>query len=95
MPAYVIADIDVSDPTKYEEYKKLAPATIAQYGGKYLARGGKVETLEGSWSPSRLVIVEFESAAQATEWYDSPEYRAARAKRQAAAKMNMIVVEGL
>jgi uncharacterized protein (DUF1330 family) len=65
----------------YEEYKKLAPSAVAAYGGKYLARGGKTETLEGDWSPKRLVILEFENTARAKGWLNSPEYRAARQLR--------------
>ncbi len=95
MPAYVITDINVTDPVTYEEYKKLAPASIAQYGGKYLVRGSKTETLEGSWVPKRLVILEFESAAQAKKWLNSPEYSRARGLRHQSATTEMIVVEGV
>ncbi len=95
MSAYVIVDINVSDPTGYEEYKKLAPPSIAAYGGKYLARGGKTEVLEGNWSPNRLVILEFPSFVRAKEWLASPEYGAARALRHEAATSNMVVIEGM
>lgn len=95
MPAYVILDIVVNDPTLFDEYKTLAPATIAAYGGKYLARGGKAETLEGKWAPNRIVILEFESAAKAKQWLDSPEYRRAREMRHNAATSHTIVVEGV
>jgi len=95
MTAYVIVDIQVTDPVGYEEYKKLAPPVVAAYGGKYLARGGKTETLEGDWSPKRLVILEFESVERAKAWLNSPEYRAARQLRHQTAKTNMVVVEGL
>lgn len=95
MPAYIIVEIDVTDPVGYEEYKKLAPAAIAAYGGKYLARGGKVETLEGEWSPKRIVVLEFESSARAKQFIDSPEYAPARKMRRQYAKSKMIVVEGL
>ena len=95
MPAYVIVDIAVTDPVGYEEYKKLAPPAVAAYGGKYLARGGRVETLEGDWSPTRLVILEFESAERAKQWVESPEYRAARQLRRRTATGAMIVVEGV
>ncbi len=95
MPAYVIVDINVTDPIPYEEYKKLAPPVVAAYGGKYLARGGKVETLEGDWSPTRLVILEFESAERAKQWLESPEYSAGRQLRHKTATSNMIVVEGV
>ena len=95
MAAYVIVDIQVTDPVGYEEYKKLAPPIVAAYGGKYLARGGKTETLEGDWSPKRLVILEFESAERAKAWLNSPEYRAPRQLRNRTTKTNMVVVEGV
>jgi len=95
MSAYVIVDIQVTDPVGYEEYKKLAPPIVAAYGGKYLARGGKTETLEGDWSPKRLVILEFESAERAKAWLNSPEYRAPRQLRNQTTKTNMVVVEGV
>lgn len=95
MPAYVVAEIEVEDPARYEEYKKLAPAAIAAYGGRYVARGGRTEVLEGPWSPKRLVIVEFPSLERAREWWDSPEYAPAKGLRQACSRAKMIVVEGL
>ncbi len=95
MPAYVIVDIEVSDPGRYEEYKKLAQSSLAVYGGKYLARGGRTELFERSWAPNRLVILEFDSAARAKEWYNSPEYGLAKAIRRNAARFNMLLVEGL
>lgn len=95
MPAYVILDINVNDPDLFEEYKKLAPATIEAYGGKYIARGGKVETLEGDWTPNRIVILEFDNSETAKNWLNSPEYREARAMRLQAAMSQSIVVEGV
>ncbi len=95
MSAYVIVDIQVTDPVGYEGYKKLAPPIVAAYGGKYLARGGKTETLEGDWSPKRLVILEFESAERAKAWLNSPEYRAARQLRHQTTQTNMVVIEGV
>lgn len=95
MSAYVIVQVQVTDPAGYEEYKKLAPASIAQYGGKYIARGGKVETFEGDWSPTRIVILEFENLARARAWIDSPEYAPARQLRHQYATSRMIAVEGL
>jgi len=93
---YLVIEAKVTDPLAYESYKKLAAPAVAQYGGRYLARGGNVEVLEGAWSrPERLVIVEFDSVEQAKKFYDSPEYRAAREARKDAASMNMLVVEGL
>jgi len=92
---YIIAQATVTDPAQYEGYKALAGAAVAQYGGKYVVRGGATHLLEGDWAPPRLVILEFESVEQAKRFYDSPEYRAAREQRQGAATMNMLVVEGL
>ncbi|KAF0108534.1 MAG: hypothetical protein FD146_420 [Anaerolineaceae bacterium] len=94
MSAYVIVDIEVTDPAGYEEYKKLAPAAVQLYGGRYIARGGRNETLEGGWHTNRLVILEFESIEKAKAWLDSPEYAPARALRHKYARTNMVVVEG-
>jgi uncharacterized protein (DUF1330 family) len=94
MPAYVINDMEVTDPQRFEEYKKLSPPTVAQYGGKFLARGGRTDTLEGGWSPRRLVILEFPSMQQAQAWIESPEYAPARRLRQLSSNSNMIMVEG-
>lgn len=95
MAAYVIAEVAVTDPAAYEEYRKKVPATIAQYGGKYLVRGGATETKEGGWTPARFVILEFPSMAQAQRWYDSPEYAPALAIRKRASKSKLIFAEGL
>lgn len=94
MAAYMLVDISVTDPAKYEEYKRLAQTAIAQHGGRYLARGGETVVLEGSWQPNRVVIVEFPDLQRARAFYDSPEYRAAREARADAATMNMIAVAG-
>ena len=94
MSAYVIVDIDVTDPVVYDTYKKMASSAVAAYGGKYLARGGQTEVLEGDWQPKRLVILEFASVAQAKAWVDSPEYRPARALRHQAATSRMVVIDG-
>ncbi len=95
MAAYVIVDIGVNDPNRYTEYMKLVPQAVAAYGGKYLARGGKVEVFEGDWLPKRLVIIEFENIATARRWLESPEYRQARKIRHETSTSNMVVVEGL
>ena len=94
MPAYVINDMQVTDAELFEEYKKLSPPTVAQYGGKFLARGGRTETLEGAWSPRRLVILEFSDMASAQAWIDSPEYAPARRLRQRSSNSNIVLVEG-
>jgi uncharacterized protein (DUF1330 family) len=95
MAAYLIAEVEVTDPAAYEEYRKRVPATIEQYGGRYLVRGGATESKEGGWAPGRLVILEFASMEQARRWYDSPEYTPARAIRQRASKSKLIFAEGL
>ncbi len=95
MSAYVIVDIRVIDPEGYEEAIRLTPAAVAAYGGRYLARGGRVEVLEGDWAPERLVILEFESIERAREWLDSPEYRPVKAVRHRCARTNMVVIESL
>lgn len=95
MSAYVIVDIEITDPSGYEEYKQLAPVAVKLYGGKYIARGGHIETLEGDWKTNRLVILEFESIDKAKAWLNSPEYAPARALRHQYARTNMIIVEGV
>jgi uncharacterized protein (DUF1330 family) len=95
MVAYVIADFDVTNAALFEEYRKQGPQSIAAYGGRYLARGGAIEALEGDWAPSRIVVLEFASRERAKEWINSTEYAAARRLRQQAASSDMIVVEGL
>jgi uncharacterized protein (DUF1330 family) len=95
MTAYVIFDINVHDPEGYEEYKKLSPAAVAAYGGTFVVRGGKSETLEGDWSPTRLVVLQFENTERAKEWINSEEYRVARGMRHKTAKSQAVVVEGV
>jgi len=94
MPAYVIAEVNVTDPKLYEDYKKLVPATVEKYGGRFAVRGGTVDSKEGGWQPARLVVLEFPSMAQARKWYDSPEYAPALALRLKAANAKLILVEG-
>ena len=95
MAGYVIANVDVKDAVAYEEYRKLVPATIQKYGGKYLVRGGPHEVLEGGWTPSRVVVLEFSSVEQAKRWYDSEEYRGPKALRFKTARSNLVLVEGV
>ncbi len=95
MPAYVIADVEVLDSAGYEAYRQQVPATIAAFGGRYLARGGALTVLEGRWSPKRCVILEFPSAAQLKAWYDSPAYVPLRALRERTTNSNLVMVEGL
>ena len=95
MVAYVINDMEVTDAERLEAYKKLSPPTVAQYGGRFLARGGALEVLEGAWQPKRLVILEFPTLAQAKAWVNSTEYAPARKLRQQASRSNIVVVEGV
>ena len=96
MPAYVITDIKVTDPQKYEQYMALSPAAIAAAGGRFVVRGGQHEVFEGNWQPNRLVVVEFPSLAAARTFYDSTRYREAREKRAGATEFfNMVLVQGV
>lgn len=95
MAAYAIVEVNVTDPQLFAEYAKGVPATIAAYGGKYLIRGGAVESKEGGWAPKRVVVLEFPSMAQARKWYDSAEYKPLLAMRLKAASAKMIFVEGV
>ena len=92
---YIIAQAAVADAARYEDYKKLAQLAVEKYGGRYVVRGGATHLLEGDWHPPRLVILEFDSVAQARRFYDSPEYQSARSARAGAASMRMLLVEGL
>lgn len=95
MAGLVIVDIEVTDPVRYEDYKRLASASIAAHGGRYLVRGGKSEVLDGDWTPRRLVVLEFPTVEQAKAWRDSPEYGEAKKVREHCARSNMVVVEGV
>ncbi|HLV81945.1 MAG TPA: DUF1330 domain-containing protein [Chthonomonadaceae bacterium] len=95
MAAYVIVDVQITDPVAYERYKASVPASIAAYGGRFLARGGRTETLEGDWEPGRLVVLEFESMEKARAWWSSQEYAEPKKIRQSASVTRMIVVEGV
>jgi uncharacterized protein (DUF1330 family) len=95
MPAFVIVDIQVRDPEAYENYKSLVPASVAAYGGRFIARGGATESLEGEWTPERIVVLEFPSLERAKQWWASPEYSDAKAIRMRAAQTRMIATEGV
>jgi uncharacterized protein (DUF1330 family) len=95
MADYLVVDIDVTNPVQFEEYKKLAPAAIAKYGGRYIIRGGAYEALEGDWKPQRLTIVEFDSMEIAKAFYASPEYKVAIEARAGAAKFKALLVQGI
>ncbi len=94
MPAYIIVDIDIQDPAEYEYYKQLTPATIAAHNGRFVVRGGTVETLEGDWAPGRIVVLEFPDLETAKGWWASDDYAPAKAIRQRSAKTKMIMVDG-
>lgn len=94
MAAYLIARIDVTDPARYEEYKELAHAAVGAHGGRYVVRGGDHETLEGDIEERRLVVLEFADMATARAFYHSPEYAAAKARREGAATGQFVLVDG-
>ena len=94
MPAYIVVEIDIHDHASYEDYKKLTPATIAAYDGRFVVRGGQSESLEGDWNPGRLVVLEFPTMQRAKEWWNSEAYAPAKKIRQAASHTKMLVVEG-
>lgn len=95
MAAFIIADIDITDPQGFEVYRQLVAPTIEAGGGRYRVRGGSVSVLEGKWQPRRMVVLEFESLASARAWYDSEAYAPIRAIRQRSATANVVLVEGL
>jgi uncharacterized protein (DUF1330 family) len=95
MPAYVIVDVNVTNPNRYEDYKKLTPASLVPYEGKFIVRGGQTQTLEGDWTPGRMVVLEFPSAEKAKAWWSSDGYAPAKAIRQSASNTRMILVEGV
>lgn len=95
MAAYIIADVRVTDPVAYEEYRRQVAPTLAQYGGRFLVRGGAAMPLEGGWEPNRIVVLEFESVERARAWYESPEYAPLLRLRQGASEGRFILAEGL
>ena len=95
MKAYVIADVNVKDPEHYPEYTSQVVATIEKHGGRFIARGGSVEVLEGKWKPNRTVIIEFPDMESLKRWYNSPEYAPLIKLRQKYSEGSLICVEGL
>jgi uncharacterized protein (DUF1330 family) len=95
MPAYVIADYEVSNPSGIESYRAAVPATIAQYGGRYMTPGGAAELIEGGPEPKRIVILEFADAAAVKRWYHSPEYQKILPIRLANSNGRVFIVEGV
>ncbi len=95
MAAYILVDLEVTDPAGFEDYRQQVPATLARYGGRYIVRGGQSETLEGSWTPKRVVVLEFPDRAAAKAWWSSQEYAALKALRQRSARTELILVDGI
>ena len=95
MPAYVIVNVRVKDAELYKQYTAGTPASIERHGGRFLARGGEVSVREGSWSPERLVVLEFPDVSAAVGWYESPDYQELLAIRQRAADSELVITEGL
>jgi uncharacterized protein (DUF1330 family) len=95
MPAYMIAEIEVTNPEGYKEYTQLVPATLEKFGGRFVVRGGKWQVAEGEWPERRHVVIQFPSMEAATGWFDSPEYAKPKAMRRANSKGRIIFVEGV
>lgn len=95
MKGYIIVEVSITDPQEYEEYKKLTPAAVAAYDGKFIVRGALTESLEGDWQPERVVVLEFPSVERAKEWWHSEIYSKAKEIRQRTAKTKMLVVAGV
>jgi uncharacterized protein (DUF1330 family) len=93
--AIIIANVRVTDPVQYEDYKKFSTLAMQAHGAEVLVRGGAVEVLEGDWTPDRLVVLKFPTVEKARAFYNSPEYGKARTAREGAAVMRMVVVEAL
>ena len=95
MPAYFVVELDVTNPTEMEPYRAAVPATLAQYGGRYLTRGGSTQLIEGGPEPKRIVILEFADTAAVKRWYDSPEYQKILPTRLATSTGWAFIVEGV
>jgi uncharacterized protein (DUF1330 family) len=95
MSAYVLANVEVTDAAGFAPYREAVPATIAKYGGRYLARGGTALLIEGTPVPKRVVLLEFPDLEAARAWLDSPEYKPLAELRQRTAKTDIWVIEGL
>ncbi len=95
MPAYLISDVAVKDAEAFQAYRTRAAASVGQHGGRYLVRGGPIDTLEGSWTPATIIVVEFPDIERARAWYRSPEYASALAFRDEALSRNLVLVDGI
>ncbi|HVO72821.1 MAG TPA: DUF1330 domain-containing protein [Ignavibacteriaceae bacterium] len=95
MSAFIIVEVKIKNHKEYEGYKKLVPSTLEKYGGKFIVRGGKTESLEGNWNPERFVILQFESMEKAKAWWSSEEYSRAKKIRYKNAESKMLLAEGM
>lgn len=96
MAAYLVVDTELSNPEGYEQYKVRAKPLVEQFGGQYLARGGELTVFESDlWQPTRMVLIRFDSSAQAKAFYNSPEYQAVLAVGRANARRSLVLIEGL
>ena len=95
MAAYVIAQVEVTDPQQFEEYRRQVPATLTPFDGRFIVRGGATETLEGDWQPKRLVILEFPDRDKAKAWWSSQAYAQPKALRQRSARTQLLIVDGV
>lgn len=95
MSAYLFVNLEITDPTGFDAYRKAVLATIAAHGGRYLTRGGVTEVLEGDWKPNRVVILEFPDVARLKAWYDSPEYRPLIELRKRSATSDVVILDGV
>ena len=95
MSGYVIIEVEITDRARYGEFMEKVTSTVEAHGGKFVVRGGDIDVIEGDWTPSRLALLEFESAARAREWLSSPEYNELNELRTGSSNINMVLVEGL
>ena len=95
MSAYLIAEIEVTDPATYEEYRAQVAPTVERRGGRFLVRGGAVHALEGEWTPKRLVVIEFPDVDKLMEWHQSDEYERLKRIRQSSSTSTVLAVEGV
>ena len=95
MPAYILAEIEITNPEGYKEYTKAVPATIEKYGGRFIHRGGATSVLEGEWPDRRRVLIEFPTAAAARQWWDSSEYKQPKEMRRANSRGRLLLLEGV
>ena len=95
MPAFIIADVTVTDADQMAKYREWSTKAMQEHGAEVLVRGGTIEVLEGDWTPSRLVVLKFPDRAAARRFYESDTYQHAKSLRQQAGVMRMVVVDGV